>query len=127
MMKNMEYVRFYKPSENYQVMVQQLTEDVDLLPFNVKFIQTNYWNELAHDGLYVKFILVLNGHKKVFERLLTYDLQNTQYIISKDLDGNIIGKLSWQRYGKGGFLQLMTGDNLKPCNINAIFGIHEIQ
>ena len=64
-MKNMEYVRFYKPSENYEVMVQQLTEDVDLLPFNVKFIQENYYNELwSDDGLYVKFVLILNGHKK---------------------------------------------------------------
>ena len=33
-MKNMEYVRFYKLGENYEVMVQQLLEDVDLLPFN---------------------------------------------------------------------------------------------
>lgn len=127
-MKNMEYVRFYKLGENYEVMVQQLLEDVDLLPFNKKYIQTTYYNELwSNDGLYVKFVLILNGHKKMFERVLKYDKQHPQYILSYDLDEHLIGKLSWQRYDKGGFLQLITGDNLQPCNINAIFGIHEIQ
>ena len=63
----------------------------------------------------------------MFERVLKYDKQHPQYILSYDLDEHLIGKLSWQRYAKGGFLQLITGDNLKPCNVNAIFGIHEIQ